>query len=106
MPIQPRRIAALVVLSLLPVIACSEPVPAQALADAQKPDPAVESLAARLADGVHQMKAKRVGIFEVTGPQYEVHAAGKWLARQLCNSLHARDLTGPPRCSTREKRHG
>src|SRR5215475_8147866 len=50
-------------------------------------DPAITSLAGKLAEGLHKLQAKRVVIFDLSGPEREAHPIGKWLANQLSVEL-------------------
>ena len=60
---------------------------AQAPSNEQKSDAAMTLLAGRVAENLHKIKAKRVAIFDLQGPELETHLVGKWLAEQLVVAL-------------------
>src|SRR5215469_341469 len=80
------RIASFFV-SVLLFLFLSAPASTAQAASPAKVDPAVAALAGKLAEGLHKIKAKRVAIFDLSGPEREEHPIGKWLAEQLSVAL-------------------
>ena len=56
-------------------------------------DPAIASLAHRIAEPLQKAKVTKVFVADLRGPQGQKHPLGKWLANQLSKSLE-RDFSG------------
>lgn len=83
---QPGRVARFFVLGILLLL--PNGVKAQASApESIKVDPAIVTVAGRLVEGLHKIKAKRIALFDLYGPEREVHPVGKWLADELATAL-------------------
>jgi hypothetical protein len=50
-------------------------------------DPAISGIAARIAQPLQESHSTRVIVADLTGPEGEIHPAGKWLADQLSECL-------------------
>ena len=78
-------------LPLLPILFCATILATQSAApiNSATADPAVAGLASQLATRLHAIRANRILVLDLRGPQNEVHLAGKWLADQLSLALQA-----------------
>lgn len=68
-------------------------VPSQAQNAPTPIEPAIASLALRIAEPLQKAKVTKVFVADLRGPQGQEHPVGKWLADQLSKSLE-RDFSG------------